>query len=118
VLHNPFVVDRFERSEAVEAIGSRASGSGVELTALQCNDLAMALGDDPLLIGLNRDWSAPSPQGAIQSYLAANIDESADDQLLASDLRHALDRLAEQLVEARAIFPEWREIRSWLSGGQ
>ncbi|MDP1670857.1 MAG: hypothetical protein Q8L63_02100, partial [Alphaproteobacteria bacterium] len=74
------------------------------------------LGDDPLLIGLNRDWSAPSPHGAIQSYLTANIEEAADDRLLASDLRHALDKLAEQLVEGQTIFPEWREIRGWLSG--
>lgn len=116
VIRNSFMVERFERSEAIEAIGARASGAGVKLTALQRNDLAMALGDDPLLIGLNRDWSAPSPQGAIQSYLTANIEEAADDRLLASDLRHALDKLAEQLVEGRTIFPEWREIRGWLSG--
>lgn len=116
VIRNSLMVERFERSEAVEAIGARASSAGVKLTALQRNDLAMALGDDPLLIGLNHDWSAPSPQGAIQSYLTANIEEAADDRLLASDLRDALDKLADQLVEKRTIFPEWREIRDWLSG--
>lgn len=116
VISNSLMVERFERSEAVEAIGGRASSAGVKLTDLQRSDLAIALGDDPLLIGLNNDWSAPSPQGAIQSYLTANIDEAADDKLLASDLRYALDRLADQLVESRTIFPEWHEIRSWLSG--
>lgn len=116
VIRNSFMVERFERSEAVAAIGVRASSAGIKLTTLQCNDLAIALGDDPLLIGLNRDWSAHSPQGAIQSYLTANIDEAADDKLLASDLRHALDWLAEQLIAARTIFPEWHEIRCWFTG--
>ncbi|WP_147707664.1 hypothetical protein [Microvirga massiliensis] len=116
VIRNSFMVHRFERSEALEAIRARASSAGVELTALQCNGLAMALGDDPLLIGLNRDWSAPSPQGAIQSYVATNIAEAADDKLLAGDLRHALDELAEHLVEAQTIYPEWRQIRRWLAG--
>jgi hypothetical protein len=115
VTGDSFMVERFERSEAVEAIGARANGAGVKLTTLQRNDLAMALGDDPLLIGINRDWSAPSPQGAIQSYLTANIEEAADDRLLASDLRHALDKLAEQLIGARTIYPEWCEIRDWFS---
>ncbi len=110
-----FMFDRFERSEAVEAIKVRASGAGVDLTALQCNDRAMALGDDPLLIGLNRDWLNPSSQGAIQSYVAANIDEAADDRLLVSDLRHALDKLAERIVEARTIYPKWGQIRNWLA---
>lgn len=116
VIPNSFMVEHFERSEAIEAIGARASGVGVKLTALQRNDLAMALGDDPLLIGLNRDWSLPSPQSAIQSYLTANIEEIADDRLLASDLRYALDKLMEQLVEKQTISPEWHEIRGWLSG--
>ncbi|WDG52317.1 hypothetical protein [Pseudomonas chlororaphis] len=116
VISNSLMVERFERSEAVEAIGERANSAGVKLTNLQRNDLAMALGDDPLLIGLNNDWLTSSPQGAIQSYLTANIDEAADDKLLASDLRYALDRLADQLVKSRTIFPEWHEIRSWLSG--
>ncbi|SFL63847.1 hypothetical protein [Rugamonas rubra] len=115
VLRNSFMVDRFERTEAVEAVRTRALGAGVEFTALQCNDLATALGDDPLLIGLNSDWSAPSPQGAIQSYLAANINEAADDGLLSSDLQYALDELAERMVEARTIYPTWHQIRRWLA---
>lgn len=116
VISNSLMVEPFERSEAVEAIGERASNAGVKLTNLQRSDLAVALGDDPLLIGLNNDWSAPSPRGAIQSYLNANIDEAADDKLLASDLRYALDMLTIQLVESRTIYPEWHEIRSWFSG--
>lgn len=116
VINNSFMVERFERAEAIEAIGRRATSAGVKLTNLQRNDLATALGDDPLLIGLNNDWSTPSPRGAIQSYLTANIDEAADSRLLASDLRYALDKLANQLVQARTIYPEWHQIRSWLSG--
>jgi hypothetical protein len=116
VMRNSLVVDRFERKEAVEAIRGRAIRHGIQLTALQCNDLAAALGDDPLLIGLNRDWSSPSPQTAMQSFVTTNIDGVADDRLLASDLRHALDELAGRMVEQRAIYPKWRQIRGWLAG--
>ncbi|MCY4138172.1 MAG: hypothetical protein OXF56_07905 [Rhodobacteraceae bacterium] len=115
VVRNAFMVDRFERSEAAEAVKVRAWGAGVELTALQCDDLAARLGDDPLLIGLNRDWLSPSPSAAMQSYLTANIEEVADQELLASDLQLALDDLAERLVEERTIYPKWRQIRGWLA---
>ena len=118
VLQCSILVDRFERPEAVEAIALRAHAAGVALTTLQCNDLAHALGDDPLLIGLNRNWETPSARGAIQSYLTANIDEASDDRLLASDLRHALYTLAEKLVEKRVIFPHWQQVRRWFSGDQ
>lgn len=115
VMRDSLMVDRFERSEAIEAIRIRANRAGVTLTALQSNDLAVALGDDPLLIGLNRDWFVPNPRGAIQSYIGANINDVADDRLLPSDLQHALDELAERLVEGRVLYPNWRQIRTWLA---
>lgn len=103
VARRSFIVERFERAEAVAAIASRASAAGVSLTALQENDLAEALGDDPLLIGLNRDWSAPKPEGAIQSYIDSNIADLADGKFLRGDLHHALQSLCEQMVEARHL---------------
>ena len=115
VIGSSLMVEGFERSEAMSAIEARSSRAGVKLTALQRNDLAMSLGDDPLLIGLNQNWLKPSAQGAIESYLIANIDEVADENLLATDLQQALDRLLEKLVEAREIYPEWSEIRNWFS---
>ncbi|MER9185918.1 hypothetical protein [Mesorhizobium australicum] len=118
VVQSSIVVDRFERAESVEAIGARALAAGTELTTLQCDDLACALGDDPLLIGLNQNWESPGAHDAIQSYVTANINEAADDRLLASDLRHALDALAEKLVEERTTSPDWQHIRRWFSDDQ
>lgn len=116
VAQNSLVVERFERGEAIEAIRVRARSAGISLTALQLNELAIALGDDPLLIGLNRDWSSPSARDAIQSYVTACLSEAADGSQLMADLRHALNQLTERLVEARTLFPQWREIRTWFSG--
>jgi hypothetical protein len=116
VLARALAVDRFEPGEAIAAIHQRAAKIGVALTPLQAADLARALGDDPLLIGLNRDWSAPDPKDAIQSYIRGNIEEAADDRLLASDLRDALDQLAEKFVAARKISPNWGQIRQWYAG--
>ena len=115
VAQRSFVVDRFERSEAVAAIASKASTAGVSLTELEQNDLAEALGDDPLLIGLNRQWSAPSSDDAIRSYIDGIINDMADDILLAGDLRDALQSLCERMVEARCIYPGWTQIRLWFS---
>lgn len=113
VLARALTVDRFEPEEAIAAVQHRASKVGVALTHLQSIELARALGDDPLLIGLNRDWQSPDPKDAIRSYIAGNIDEAADDRLLACDLQDALDRLAEKMIQARDIAPKWQQIRQW-----
>lgn len=116
VAQRSFVVERFERTEAVAAIANRASAAGIILTELERNDLAVALGDDPLLIGLNREWSAPDTRVAIQSYVDGSLADIADDTLLVADLRYALDLLCERMVEARCVDPQWTQICSWFSG--
>ena len=113
VLNRSLAVDRFEPDEATVAVNNRAMAAGVTLTRLQAMDLAAALGNDPLLIGLNSDWATPAPRDAIKSYVGAQIAAAADDRLLASDLRSALDRCAERMVEERNIAPSWDEIRTW-----
>lgn len=113
VLSRSLSVDRFEPNEAVVAVSTRALAAGVTLTPLQAMDLAAALGNDPLLIGLNSDWKTPSPRDAIHSYIEARIDDAADDRLLTSDLWSALDRCAERMVEERNIAPSWDELRTW-----
>jgi len=113
VLSRSLAIDRFEPDEAVVAVSTRALTASVTLTRLQAVDLAAALGNDPLLIGLNSDWEAPSPNDAIQSYVETQINDAADDRLLASDLRSALYCCAERMVEERNIAPSWDEIRAW-----
>lgn len=116
VLDNALMVDRFETSEAMSAVERRASAAGVRLTELQCRDLAAALGEDPLLIGLNADWSGQRPGDAIHAYVEAQIADAADASLLASDLRRALDRLTESLLLCRRLYPDWDEVRGWFDG--
>ncbi len=116
VLNRSLLVDRFEHSEAVEAILVRSRAVGIALTKLQASDLAAALGNDPLLIGLNTNWATPGPGNAIHFYVTANIEGGADDRLLVSDLRSALEFLAERMVEARTVSPSWDQVRMWFAG--
>jgi hypothetical protein len=113
VLSSSILIDRFERFEAIAAIRTRAAASDIAPTALQLNDMAAAFGDDPLLIALNTNWTAPDAQDAIRSYVSDNVEHLADDRLLASDLRHALDHLTERMVEGRKISPDWTSLRQW-----
>jgi hypothetical protein len=116
VFNRSLLVDRFEHSEAVEAILIRSRAVGVALTKLQAIDLAAALGNDPLLIGLNTNWATPGPRNAIHSYVAENMEGAADGRLLVSDLRSALEFLVERMVEARVVSPSWDQIRMWFAG--
>lgn len=115
ILNRSLLVDRFEPSEAVEAVMTRVRAAGIALTRLQANELAAALGNDPLLIGLNTNWATTDPGDAIHSYVTTNVEDAADDKLLAGDLRSALELLAERMVEARSISPSWDEIRNWFA---
>lgn len=113
VLARSLTIEGFEPEEAMEAVVVRARDACVALTRLQAAELATALANDPLLIGLNSDWSAPAPHDAIQSYIEAQIAAAADDRLLASDLQSALDHCAERMVEKRSIAPSWEQIKEW-----
>lgn len=113
VLNRSLTVDRFETDEAVAAVSACAELANVKLTRLQAGDLASALGNDPLLIGLNRDWERPAPRDVVQAYIGIQIEEAADDRLLASDLRMALNSCAERMVQERNLTPTWDEIRAW-----
>lgn len=115
VLSSSILVDRYERAEAIAAISARAAASGVTLTTLQLNNMASAFGDDPLLIALNPNWAAPDPQEAIRSYINDNVEHAADDRLLASDLRHAIEKLTCRMVEERRTFPDWASVRAWFA---
>jgi hypothetical protein len=118
VLSSSISVERFERNEAITALREKASASGMEPTTLQLENMAAAFGDDPLLIALNTNWSNPDPRDAIRSYVGDNLDQAADDRLLAVDLRQALDELASRMVVERNVFPTWKEMRTWFAPGQ
>jgi hypothetical protein len=118
VVRSSFIVERFEREEAAEAISRRALSLGVTLTSLQCNDLANALSDDPLLIGLNQDWSNPTARDAIQSYINGCLADVAGDTTLAIDLNQALEKLAEKMVASRCTYPKWTQIQNWFVNDQ
>lgn len=108
-----FAIDRFERREAVAALGARSLEAGRLLSPVELDDLAEALNDDPLLIGLNQDWKKPSPDRAIQSYIDVGVADLADQRLLATELETAFLVFAERAVLERNFNPSWPQVRSW-----
>jgi len=108
-----FPVDKFERADAMAAIDVRATSAGRTLTRLQLDDLAARLGDDPLLIALNREWREPRAEDAIDSYIEQEVRTAAGAALLDLDVRDALEALAEQIVLKRRLDPSWAELKDW-----
>jgi ABC-type oligopeptide transport system ATPase subunit len=108
-------LEKFELSDAARAIRKRADHAGVKLTDLQCDDLAKALGLDPLLIGLFEDWSSTRGQDAFDSFFASSLGGAAGGGLLASDIAIALDSLLEKMALNQEIQPTWKRIRGWFS---
>lgn len=105
-------VGAYSRPEAVAAIAAGAAMQDARLTSLDVEELAEALDDDPLLIGLNRNWAEPTSSGAIQSYVAQGIADAAAGDLPA-DLRLALGTLMQECVRRRDPSPGWKTIRGW-----
>lgn len=111
---NSLSIGSYSRHEAVHAIDAAARARGLELTPVEAEELAHALDDDPLLIGLNRDWANPTPSSALRSYVEQGLTDAANDDLPA-ELRLALDRLAAEALRSRDHSPTWSSVRAWFA---
>jgi len=80
----------------------------------QARKIAAALGSDPLLIALNRDWVAPRPERVIESFVNDALSRlQAGAGLIAAGLRAALNTLGEAMLEHRSLDPAWNEVLRW-----
>lgn len=101
-----------DESSAVATIHARRAG--IHLGQDQAQLIANALGHDPLLIALNRDWSEPRPGIVIERFIEdalARVQTTCT--FLASELHDAMVTLGAQLLVRHQLGPSWSEIVGW-----
>ena len=103
--------------EATSLVSACARRAHDVLEEHQARKIAAALGSDPLLIALNRDWVAPRPERVIESFVNDALSRlQAGSGLITAELRAAMIALGQTMLEHRALDPAWNEILRWNLG--
>lgn len=102
------------KAEAAKAVRQAALVEGVPISATRAEAIAEALGNDPLLIGLNRDWTTPKPSDVIRRFVDAAVIRSAAGALTKSTtLSESLIGLGREMLVRRALNPTWPALQTW-----
>ncbi|MEM7202214.1 MAG: hypothetical protein AAF628_18235 [Planctomycetota bacterium] len=100
--------------EAIAAVVAHASSVGVAVPADRAAEIATELGDDPLLIALNKDWSAPMADEVIDRFVESALNHTAQQfGHVAAELRASLLELGEALLRHRRFEPAWSDVLEW-----
>lgn len=108
--------------EGRAAVRHRAAKAGIVLSDLQAGAISDALGNDPLLIALHDPAASEAdtaPHCVVETFVTKSLERLAGQPTstaTASDLRHAMRRLADGMLRNRSLAPTWAEVRSWFSG--
>ncbi len=105
----------FTAAEGVAAVRRRWKHSGVPISRLGAEEVAVALGKDPLLIALQDPARVPNPDNVIQSFIDGSLASLAEHQgnFTAGEYRNGLRRLAARMLEQRCLDISMTEIVSW-----
>ncbi|MCK9635776.1 MAG: hypothetical protein M0R41_05830 [Methylobacter tundripaludum] len=107
----------FSKQEACAAIKQKALLLGKNLSTMDADKIALALGNDPLLIALY-DFDAKSePQEVIKDYINGSLQRLAQkpDNFTVSEYRTAIRAVALEMLSNRRMEPSWAEIKNWLN---
>jgi hypothetical protein len=107
----------FTANEARTAIECNAALVNVPVSSLEADNLAEALGNDPLLVALYDFVKKPEPPQVIGNFINArlrSLASSASDFTL-TEYRTTLKALARGILTYRRVDPNWVEIRGWFS---
>jgi len=100
--------------EAGALVMSCARLAQVTLDEHQAKRIAGALGSDPLLIALNRDWTTPRTEQVIERFAGDALTRiQANGGIFAAELHTALLVLGQAMLKHRALDPAWSEVLSW-----
>lgn len=111
-----FRAPRLSTPEARGAVRKAAEVDGEALSIGQADAIAGALGRDPLLIGLNRNWSSPDPASVMAEFVEAAILRScAGSAARASRGVAAFEGLGREMILRRQLSPTWTEVQEWSS---
>lgn len=108
----------FTSDEARAAIQRRAALCAVPVSPLEADNLAGALGNDPLLIALYDFAHKPKPRQVIGDFITGGLQRLAPNlaYFTLTDYRVALRALAREMLLNRRIDPTWTEVQEWLTG--
>ena len=106
----------FTKDEARDAIERRAALADIIVSPLEADNLADALGNDPLLIALCNFTQSPDPQQVIGGFIKASLCRcvSSKDRLILTEYQTALKALACGMLSHLRVDPNWSEVRNWL----
>ena len=107
----------FSDNEAEAAVLARAQAQHRKVSALEASEIARALGQDPLLVGLYDFGTPPDAAQVIEQYIEGSLSAIAADRLdyMAPDYRGALRALAVEMLERRQLSARWSRAREWTS---
>ncbi len=112
---------RFSKDEGREAVLCRAKLAGHNLSALAADEVAKALGYDPLLIALHDHNTEPDVQQVIGRFVEGVLERVAAEtrDYTSTDFRYTLRKLAGEILRQRLIELRWQDVSSWthLQGG-
>ncbi|MGR0482367.1 MAG: hypothetical protein ACTFAL_13450 [Candidatus Electronema sp. V4] len=105
----------FSNNEGREAVLRRAQLAGHSMSPLVAEELANALGHDPLLIALHNPNTEPDPQQVVSRFVEGVLAPIAAEEKAhpAAEFRQALRRLAGEMLARRQIELRWQEVSSW-----
>ena len=101
-------------SEAATLVMACARRAQVSIDEHRARQIASSLGSDPLLIALNRDWTAPRAEAVIERFVSdALVRCSSNGTFLADELYAAMLALGQAMLYRRTLDPAWSEVLGW-----
>ena len=105
----------FSKEEGTNAVLARGHLAGHPYSRLRAQEVASALGHDPLLIALHDPREKPEPDLVIAEYIEHSLVRAAADDHghPPADYRQALCVLACEMLRRRQIELDWLEVKGW-----
>ncbi len=108
----------YTQEEARKAIQRRASIEGFTLLPLEADDIARALGCDPLLIALHDLKTTPAPTKVIATFISQSTERlgAENGAYTACEYDSTLRAFAYEMLQRRCVTPRWRDVLGWFHG--
>lgn len=110
--------EAFTSDEARQAVKKRAELRSEPLSDLVAEEIAGALGNDPLLIALHDQCAVPKVDDVIEGFIDSALVRTASDHndYTAGDYMVALRSLARGMLKDKCFEPTWADAGRWTSG--